>query len=141
MKSTNSIELTDKSVYPDEAVLTGVLGELYTSYCALLELFERNGMIYEWRYYMDGKAWLCKVQKKKKTIIWMSAWKGFIQAAIYIHEKHLDRLLEIPVSEETRKMILAAGKVGKLIPCVFEIRNQEVLTDLDQVMQFKIQIK
>ena len=141
MESTNSIELTDKSVYPDEAVLTGVLGELYTSYCALLELFDRNGMIYEWRYYMDGKAWLCKVQKKKKTIVWMSAWKGFIKATIYIHEKHLDRLLEIPVSEETREQIRDAGTVGKLKPCIFEIRNQKMLEDLDKVMQFKIQIK
>ena len=23
----------------------------------------------QWRYYKDGKAWLCKVQKKKKTIV------------------------------------------------------------------------
>jgi hypothetical protein len=79
MESNNSIQLTDKSVYPDEAVLTGVLGEVYPSYRALLDLFDRHGMIYEWRYYMDGKAWLCKVQKKKKTIVWMSAWKGFIK--------------------------------------------------------------
>jgi hypothetical protein len=141
MESTDKIELTDKSVYPDEAVLKGVLGEVYPSYRALLDLFDRHGMNYEWRYYMDGKAWLCKVQKKKKTIVWMSAWKGFIKATIYIHEKHLDQLLEIPVNEETREMILGARKAGKLMPCTFEIRNQEILTDIDQVMQFKIQIK
>jgi hypothetical protein len=141
MESIDKIELTDKSVYPDEAILEGVLGEVYPSYCALLELFARNGMNYEWRYYMDGKAWLCKVQKKKKTIVWMSAWRGLIKAAIYIHEKHLDRLFEVPVSEATRESIRSARKVGKLKPCIFEVRNQEILKDLDQVMQFKIQNK
>jgi hypothetical protein len=141
MESTDKIELTDKSVYPDEAVLEGVLGAVYPSYRALLELFDQNGMIHEWRYYMDGKAWLCKVQKKKKTIVWMSVWKGCIKAAIYIHEKHLVRLLEIPVNEAIKEQIRGARPVGKLHPCVFEIRNQNILEDLDKVMQFKIQNK
>jgi hypothetical protein len=81
LETINNIELTDKSVYPDETVLKAVLGKSYRSYCALLALFDRNEMLHEWRYYMDGKAWLCKVQKKKKTIVWMSAWKGFIQSS------------------------------------------------------------
>ena len=89
MESTSRIELTDKSVYPDEAVLERVLGESYPAYRALLDLFGRNGMICKWRYYM-------------------------------IH---------------------AARKVGKLTPCVFEIRNPKILNDIDQVMQFKMQIK
>jgi len=141
METLNTIELTDKDVYPDEAVLKRVLGRSYLAYCALLELFDRNGMHYEWRYYIDGKAWLCKVQKKKRTIVWMSAWKGFMQATVYIPEKHLERLYELPVSEETREKIRVTRNVGKSKPCIFEIRNQKVLKDIDKVMQFRIQAK
>jgi hypothetical protein len=141
MESVNNIELSDKSVYPDETVLKGVLGRSYPSYCALLELFNRNEMHYEWRYYMDGKAWLCKVQKKKRTIVWMSAWKGFMKATIYIPEKHLDSVYALPILKETQERIRTTRNVGKSKPCIFEIRNQKALKDFDTVMQFKIQTK
>lgn len=141
LESVNKIELSDRSVYPDEAVLRGVLGRSYQSYCAMLELFNRNGMLYEWRYYMDGKAWLCKVQKKKRTIVWMSAWKGFMKATIYIPEKHLDRVYALPIHEETKERIRTTKNVGKSKPCIFEIRNQRILKDMNTVIQFKIQTK
>lgn len=141
MESVNNVELTDKSVYPDETVLKGVLGRSYRTYCALLELFDQNGMQYEWRYYMDGKAWLFKVQKKKRTIVWMSAWKGFMKAAIYIPERLTGDVYSLPISEETKERIQATKNVGKSKPCLFEIRNQRILKDLETVMQFKIRSK
>jgi hypothetical protein len=141
LESVNNIKLSDKSIYPNETVLKGVLGRSYQSYCALLELFDRNELQYEWRYYMDGKAWLCKVQKKKRTIVWMSAWKGFMKAAIYIPERLIEDVYSLHISEETKKRIQATKNVGKSKPCLFEIRNQKILTDLDTVMQFKIEKK
>jgi hypothetical protein len=141
MEAKDKKELTDKSVYPDEHILRGVLGKSYQAYCALLELFDRNEMHHEWRYYDDGKAWLCKVQKKKRTIIWMSAWEGFMKAGIYIPERLLDKVLELPISEDTKERIRMTKNVGKSKPCIFEIRNQKILKDMDIVMQFKIQTK
>jgi len=141
METVNNIELSDESVYPDETVLRAVLGRSYPSYCALLELFDRNQMLYEWRYYRDGKAWLCKVQKKQRTIVWMSAWKGFMKATVYIPDKHLDSLFAFPITEETKERIRMTKNVGKSKPCIFEIRNQRVLKDMDAVMRFKIQMK
>jgi hypothetical protein len=98
-------------------------------------------MNYEWRYYMDGKAWLCKVQKKKRTIVWMSAWKGFMKAAIYIPAKHLECIYSLPVCENTKERIRTTKNVGKSKPCIFEIRNQKVLKDLETIMQYKIRMK
>lgn len=107
----------------------------------MLELFDRNDMQYEWRYYMDGKSWLLKVEKKKKTIAWMSVWEGFMKAAIYIPERLIHSVYELPISEETRERIRTTKNVGKSRPCMFEIRDQKVLKDMDRVMQFKIQAK
>ena len=63
METINNIELSDKSVYPDETVLKTVPGRSYQSYCALLALFDQNEMHYEWRYYM-GKVMQFKIQTK-----------------------------------------------------------------------------
>ena len=100
METINTKELGDKDIYPDDEILRKVLGNAFPSYLMLLELFGRNEMTHEWRYYNDGKAWLCKVQKKKRTIVWMSAWKGYIQAAIYFPEKYLDSLYSLSIDND-----------------------------------------
>ena len=141
METINTIQLGDESVFPDEDVLKSVLGRSHRAFCALIDLFDRNEMSHEWRYYRDGKAWLCKVQKKKRTILWMSAWQGFMKAVVYIPLKHMDDVYALPISDETKDRFRATKNVGQSKPCIFEVRNQKVLKDLDTVMQFKMRTK
>jgi hypothetical protein len=141
METVNNIELGDETIYPDEEVLIGVLGNSYPAYCDLIKLFDDNQMTHEWRYYHDGKAWLCKVQKKKKTIVWMSAWKGFMQATIYVPERFAEGIYGLNLSEARKVEIRQTRKVGKSTPCIFEVRNSEVLEDFIQVMLFKLALK
>ncbi len=95
-------------------------------------------MNHEWRYYRDGKAWLCKVQKKKRTIVWMSAWKGYMKAVIYFPEKYIDGIYNLDISEEMKKKIMETKNVGKSKPCIFEIRDKDLIEEFKKVMQFKI---
>jgi len=141
VETINNVELKDESVYPDESVLQKILGLSYKSYVLLLDLFNKNGLAYEWRYYRDGKVWLCKVQKNKRTIVWMSAWKGFMQATIYFPEKYIDKVYDLPVSEEVKRKIQSTKQVGKSKPCIFEIRDDFILDDFSKVMKLKIDCK
>lgn len=71
----------------------------------------------------------------------MSAWKGYIKATIYFQEKHVNNVLDLPISPETKNSILTARNVGKSKPCMFEVRNEAVLKDLETVMNYKITVK
>ena len=141
MKTIYNIELRDENVYPDEKILRKVLNISYESYTKLLDLFNKNDLSYEWRYYRDGKAWLCKVQMKKRTIAWMSAWSGFLQAAIYFPEKYLEKVYDLEISEEVKIKIKSTKYVGKSKPCIFEIRDVTILNDFSKVMKLKIECK
>lgn len=141
METINNKELRDENVYPSKMVLKTVLGRSYNAYLALLELFDTNGMTHEWRYYRDGKAWLCKVQKKKRTIVWMSAWKGYMQATVYLPEKHIKNVYGLNIRPESKKKFRSTRNVGASKPCIFEIRNKGILTDFEKVMQYKIESK
>ena len=141
MDTINKIELTDESTYPDETVLKKVLGKSYDAYLGLVELFDRNDLNYEWRYYKDGKAWLCKVQKKKRTIVWMSAWKGYMQATVYFPEKYIADIYNLDISTTVKNKIKETKNVGTSKPCIFEVRSTEALEDLEKVMKFKIVAK
>ena len=98
-------------------------------------------MSYEWRYYRDGKAWLCKVQKKKRTIVWMSVWKGFLKAAIYFPEKYIEEVFKLAISEELKEKISSTKNVGKSKPCIFEIKDTKLFNDFEKVMNLKIRCK
>ncbi len=141
METINKIELTDENTFPNESVLKRVLGRSYSAYLELLKLFDNNDLALEWRYYRDGKAWLCKVQKRKRTIVWMSAWKGYMQAAIYLPERYIEDIFKLSISEDTKNKIMKTKNVGKSKPCIFEIKNKKALRDFEKVMKFKIQTK
>jgi hypothetical protein len=141
MEAVNSVELHDESRYPDEAVLRQVLGESYQAYTSLLELFDNNKLEYEWRYYQDGKTWLCKVQSKKRTIVWMSAWKDYMRVTIYFPEKYIEHIYKLDIAEELRKRIQETQNVGKSKPCIFDIRDTGILKDFNKVMQLKMALK
>jgi ligand-binding sensor domain-containing protein len=59
--------LKDPAIFPGDTILKKVLGKGYDPFIELLELYRQNGIAWEWRYYNDGKMWLCKITKKTKT--------------------------------------------------------------------------
>lgn len=141
MEMINTIELSDPEIYPHDEVLQSILGASYPAYVSLLELYKTNNMNVEWRYYHDGKAWLCKVQAKKRTIVWMSAWKGYVQATVYFPERYLDDIMSLDMSDETKERIRNTKNTGKSRPCIFEMRNKTGLKDFSAVMGYKLAIK
>ncbi len=135
------LELRDPDVVPDDAVLERVLGQSFPAYRRLLGLFDENGMTHEWRYYQDGKAWLCKVQRKARTIVWMSAWDGYVKATVYVPEKHVEGLFGLDIPEDEKERLRGTRNVGKSKPCSFEVRTEEVLPAFEKVMRYKLDSK
>lgn len=141
METINNIELSNENIFPDDIVLSSILNNSFNTYKKLLELFEKHDLNYTWRYYKDGKAWLCKVQRKNKTIAWMSAWRDFMQVTLYFPDKYIDNLYKLDINENIKKISLSKKKVGKSSPCIFEIRDKSILEDLEKVILYKIQCK
>ena len=138
MEQVNNIELANPLIYPDNIQLKEVLKESYNTYCDLIKLYEAYELTPEWKYYKDGKAWLCKVQKGKRTIVWMSAWKGFMKATIYFPEKYIKGIYDLDISESEKEIIRKSNNVGKSKPCTYEIRNPSILKTFEKIMIYKI---
>jgi hypothetical protein len=117
--------LRDKSVPPDEDVLKNPL------YLSLTE-----GLQPEWRYYNDGKAWLCKVGDGRKTIFWFSVWEDRFQVAFYFPERHLEGLAALGIEH---------GRLdkewGRMIPLIFEVRDAGPVAEIRRVVEFKRKAK
>jgi len=136
--------LKDPEIFPSNEVLKGVLGEAIYS---ILESFvqtisgEEYGLTPEWRFYNDGKAWLCKVVFKKKTVVWLSVWEGFFKLGFYFTEKHLEGIAALNISEAIKDDFAKAKPSGRLLPMIIDVRDKGQIGDLLTIVRYKKSLK
>lgn len=135
--------LRDAEIFPSDRVLKDTLGDVYDVLESFLATITNEAYLlsFEWRYYNDGKAWLCKVQHKKKTILWLSVWEGFFKVSFFFTEKHLEAIAALDISEAIKTELASAKPVGRLIPMIFNINNANQLEELLTVVRFKKTLK
>lgn len=132
--------LRDPDIFPTETVLRKELGDnvfkvLDTLFTTVLSL--EFGLSIEWRYYNDGRAWLCKATHKKKTIFWLSIWENIFKVSFYFTEKYVETIKELDIEKTIINTFAETKPIGRLIPMIFNIDNQEHLKDLFTVIRFK----
>jgi hypothetical protein len=136
----DSMVLKDPAIYPDTHVLHKALAGSYPAYEELMKLIagKKYGIVPEWRYYNDGKAWLCKAVHKKKTIFWLSVWEGYFRTAFYFTEKSGAAISSLDIDPAIKKSFTGAKHIGKLIPLGISIKETDQLNDLLKIVTFKM---
>jgi hypothetical protein len=134
--------LRDPEVKPDEKSLRSVLGEEgFVLYSRVLTDIGSLGADFQWNYYKDGHAWLCKVVMKKKTLFWISVWDGYFKAGFYFTEKHVEAILDLNIDTNIKEHFATAKPIGKLIPLTINVDSTAKIDDLILVAQFKSSLK
>ena len=135
--------LRDPDIFPSEKELQEALGvhiEIYRHF--MREVAEPHyGLKHEWRYYHDGKAWLCKVTHKKKTILWLSVWRSYFKTGFYFTEKNGAGIDGLPIDETIKKEFMEGQPIGKLKPLIINISKAEQLQDLLSLIRYKMSCK
>lgn len=131
--------LKEPAISPTPEVLETVLGKAYPAYDELVDTLTTTGfgMTIEWRYYNDGKAWLCKFQFNKKTVCWLSAWNQYFKVAFYFTEKTSAGVFELDIDEEIKNNFRSSKHIGKLIPLVIRVSQKKQLKDALRVIEYK----
>ena len=135
--------LREQAIFPSREVLQDVLGKVYDVWAELETKLTQDefGLTFEWRYYNDGKSWLCKVCLKKKTVFWVSVWEGCFKTSFFFLERHLAGVAELDISEQIKEDFCRMKPIGKLLPMVINIGKQEQLIDLLKIIKFKKKAK
>jgi len=135
--------LRESEIFPSKEVLKDVLGTVYDVLEALETRVTQNdfALTFDWRYYNDGKSWLCKVCHKKKTIFWLSVWEGCFKTTFFFLERHLESIAALNISEQIKEDFCRTKSVGKLLPMIISINRQEQLIDLFKIVKYKKETK
>src|SRR5690554_7812498 len=115
--------LRDADVEPTDRVLEDILGkDIYKVYKALIDIITaKYKLAYEWRFYKDGNAWLCKVTNKKKIVFWLSLWEIFIKTGFYFTEKTKGGINNLPIYIEIKEKFSSSVSICILFALCFDI--------------------
>jgi hypothetical protein len=135
--------LKDPDIVPTKDVLENELGELYPVYREFMETLKSDtfGLSPEWRYYKDGKAWLCKISRKKKTVVWMSAWEGFFRLGFYFTDKTGTGIPDLEIDPALKESYRTNKPIGRLKPLVVDVHGHSDLADAFAVITYKSSLK
>jgi hypothetical protein len=87
--------------------LKEILGDSYGAYYELIRRYEEPdyNLQPQWRYYNDGKAWLCKVVYKNKTVFWLSIWEGFFKTSFFFRERDCSGILGLDIDKSYKQQL------------------------------------
>ncbi len=139
MEQKEQMLLKDPDIYPSAEVLEKELGAYYPVLSKFMDavISEEFGFNPEWRYYRDGKAWLCKITCKSKTVAWMSVWPGYFRVVFYFTEKTGVGIPGLGIPEELKEQYRNHPAIGKLKPLIFEVEREDQLNDVYSVLGYK----
>lgn len=133
--------LREQDIYPNHNVLQILLGDVFNTYKELEALLISYGLILNWNYYKDGKAYLCKVTSKKKTVFWLSIWETYIKIGFYFNEKTSLGIYDLDIDQSIITSFDSTKHVGKFRQLIFEIRDNSQFDDLTKIITYKMSLK
>jgi hypothetical protein len=135
----DTLLLKEEEIFPADDILQEALGKLYSTYKVLMTqiIGDSFGLTPEWHYYQDGKAWLCKIVFKKKTVFWLSIWKTCFKVSFYFTEKTIPGIRELAIDESIKESVKKSDEIGKLIPLTIEVNQSQQIADVLEIIKYK----
>jgi hypothetical protein len=135
--------LNDKGEYPNDEVLSRYLGKVKNTWDSFIDFVNESYPSFsgEWRYYNDGKSWLYKLTKKKKTISWISIYYNKFKTAFYFPDRAEDLITASKLKKEYIDQFVHGKRYGKIRGITVEVKKLTDLNTTKTLIEIKEQIK
>ncbi|MEJ2050270.1 MAG: DUF3788 family protein [Calditrichota bacterium] len=135
--------LNDQNEFPNDEVLSRYLGKVKTTWDLFTNFLTENYPSFsgEWRYYRDGKSWLYKLTKKKKTICWVSVYPNKFKTTFYFSDKAEDLITGSNLDKAYMDQFINGKKYGKIRGITVEIQKSSDLNSTKTLIEIKEQLK
>ena len=131
--------LNDKNQFPTEEVIFSHIGKSRTLWKALFDYIhaEHADFLEEWRYYNDGKSWLLKVTRKKKTVFWLSVFENTFKIGVYFTDKSRTAIRTSTLTADLKEQFLS-NKSGKLRGIIITFKKKSDVENAKKLIALKI---
>jgi hypothetical protein len=126
--------LSDKSVIPTDEYIFSLIGNNKLHWKRIMDHVSENynDTSGSWNYYNDGKQWLFKMVRKKKTIFWSSIIDKTFRITFYLGNKAEAIIENSDLPQPVKDEFKTAKRYGLIRPVTFIINSE---TDVDNVLK------
>jgi len=135
--------LNDQDEYPNDEVLSRYLGKVKNTWDSFIDFISESYPSFsgQWRYYKDGKNWLYKLTKKKKTICWISIYHNAFKTTFYFPDKAEEFITASRLKKEYIDQFIHGKRYGKIRGITVEIKKSTDLNTTKTLIEIKEQVK
>lgn len=142
--SDNQIQvLTDKNVIPTEELIFQLIGHNSVFWQRIMKHTSENysDTSGSWNYYNDGKRWLYKCVRKKKTLFWAGIFNDTFRITFWFGDK-AETLIESAILPPSIKDEFGkTKKIGAVRPISVIVREQSDADIVITLIALKDKIK
>ena len=135
--------LDNQEEFPSEEVIFSHLGRTKVHWLSLFEHIHSSYPEFseEWRYYKDGKSWLLKVTRKKKTICWISVLKKKFRITFYFTDIAEPAILNSSISDELKEQFKNGKYFNKIRGLTITFSNKKDIEYAKTLIEIKLSLK
>jgi hypothetical protein len=138
-----SIILSDKSIKPSDDLIFSIIGGRKDLWQSLMKHADENytGSAGDWNYYNDGKRWLFKLVRKKKTVFWISLIEDTFQVTFYFGDKAEPMIDKSDLPEKIKDEFKSAKRYGAIRGITVIMKEVADVKNVAKLMAIKSALK
>jgi hypothetical protein len=135
--------LINENEIPTEEIILSHLGRTKNLWKSLFAYIHKDHPDFneEWRYYRDGKSWLLKVTRKKKTVCWISVLSKKFKMTFYFTDRAEPAIMESRISDELKQQFISGKHYNKIRGLTITFKNKTDLDYAKALTEIKLSVK
>jgi len=137
-----TIVLTDRFTTPNDEIIFSIIGDKKFLWQRIMNfLHDNHSDISEvWRFYDDGKCWLFRTLKKKKTIFWIGIVDCTFRVSFYLADMATPLIVQSELPEKIKKEFLnTAG--NKFRSITIKMSGADDAENVIKLIEIKLKLK
>ena len=134
--------LKDKSVLPTDDLIFSIIGKNRDHWINLMAGLREKYADAEgqWNYYNDGKTWLFKMVRKKKTLFWIGIHEDTFRVTFYFGDKAEPILESSDLPENIVEEFRSGKYYGKIRAITLKILKKSDVENVLKLTEIKTKV-
>jgi hypothetical protein len=137
MAEKDFLKLSDKNIIPTDDYIFSILGDKKNHWQSIMTYISHD---YDdasgtWNYYNDGKQWLFKMVRKKKTIFWGGIFEDTFRITFYFGDKAEPVIEASDLPHDIKEGFRTAKRYGAIRPISIKVYEH---SDVENVLKLII---
>jgi hypothetical protein len=143
MAEKEILALSDKQIIPTDEYIFSIIGEKKILWQGIMKYVADNHLDASgtWNYYNDGKQWLFKMVRKKKTIFWATILENTFKITFYFGDKAEPIIVNSDLPKTVKDNFLNGKRYGKIRAISLKMNDLSDVEIVKKVIQIRNNIK